>query len=215
VKQQADEKSLKPGLEYSILTAAYPLLTKRRAKILIGSFLVCCSLLIAAPSANAIPVLLIQTPPSEPANSGDGTIGSWLVGVVNNYNTAHGTAYPTFGIGSTPNLKVNLGDASPGSGYPGFGSGTLSINLNTGDFDYVVFHWGGDTGNSYQAYYLGNEADHSLYTFTAPGNNGLSFYSFYEPNGTQGVPEAGATAGLLGLGLFAIGAFKKSRSQQP
>jgi hypothetical protein len=132
---------------------------------------------------------------------------------IEDYNTANGTSYPT-SIDETPDIKVATGDAAP-SGYPDFGPDTLSITLPVGDYNYLFFHWGGGAGGgTAELWYLGECPDDATAEFTAPTGNGLSFYSFYDPNGTTPVPDGGSMIALIGLGLIAT-AFAVRHAKSP
>jgi len=141
---------------------------------------------------------------SPPSDDGDGTIQTWLTGLINNYNMDNGASLPTSGVGAHPDLKVDTGGSAP-SGYPTFGSGTLSITLPTDDYSYVVLHWGGSGGGVYQAFDLLTISETSD-IFNAPGNNGLSSYAFYGP--LSSVPEPDKLL-LIGAGLVGLAVFRK------
>lgn len=98
-------------------------------------------LLLCSSQAWANPIPLGQS--TTLANSGDGTIQNWLKQVVTDYNTTNGTSLPTDVIGEHPDLKVVKGDSAP-AGYPTFEEGTLSIELPTDQYYYLVLHWGGN-----------------------------------------------------------------------
>jgi hypothetical protein len=155
----------------------------------------------------ATPIPLITDPAySQPANSGDNTIQSWLVGLITAYNSENSLSLPTDGIGAVPDLKVDKNFSAPFP-YPPFGNDTLSINLPLNEYDYLVFHWGGSGGGTYEAFDLMTDRQLS-YTFPAPGQNGLSWYSFYRP--ATSVPEPG-TLMLLGFGLLALWAVSRRK----
>jgi hypothetical protein len=139
-----------------------------------------------------------------PSNDGDGTIQAWLIGLINDYNSANGTNLPTNVVGATPDLKVVSGDTPP-SPYPSFGANTLSITLPGDTYDYLVLRWGGPGGGVYQPFQLITFPEVSD-TFLAPGQNGLSSYAFYGP--TPSVPEPYAML-LLGAGLVGLIGFRR------
>ena len=157
--------------------------------------------LLLSVSASATPITLNGGVAPQPSNAGDGTIQAWLIQAINNYNTAHGTNLSTASVGSHPDIKVNQADIPP-TGYPSFGAGTLSITLPANLNQYLVFHWGGPGGGVYQAFDLTTIPETSD-TFTAPGRNGLSFYSFYGQASPAPVPEPGTMA-LLGSGILGL-----------
>jgi len=156
--------------------------------------------------ASATPIALNSGVAPQPANAGDATIQAWLIQVINNYNTAHGTHLPVAPVTPHPDLKVNQGTTPPPR-YPPFGANTLSITLPANLNEYLVLHWGGPRGGVYQAFDLTTIPETSD-TFFAPGHNGLSFYSFY---GTVApVPEPGTLA-LLGSGLLSAAGLLRRR----
>jgi len=157
-------------------------------------------LAVGAMSSSAIPIQLAYGPVNtQPANQGQATVEAWLASVVTSYNSLTSSSLPAPGLEV---FRVNTGDAAP-VGYPSFGSGLLSLDFPAGDFSYLVLHWGGNPSlNTTYACYLGNDGPGTTLTFNAPGQNGLSSYSVYHP--IPRVPDAGATALLLGLGLGAL-----------
>jgi hypothetical protein len=142
----------------------------------------------------------------QPGNSGQGTIQTWLAGLVTAYDTAHPTAHlPAPG---DEVFRVNHSGGSPSappagySTFPTFGSGVLSITLPMGDFDYVALHWGGSGGGVYQAYYVGDDRSGSL-EFSAPGDNGLSWYDTFGP--IAAVPEPTTLFSAAMVLVFPVG----------
>jgi hypothetical protein len=144
---------------------------------------------------------------SSPANSGTGTVQTWLDGLISSYNGANNPDLP-YPVGNEA-FRVNQGDATAPTGYPTFGANILSITLPGGSYNYVVLHWGGSGGGVYQAYFVG--ADTGSDTFNAPSHNGLSWYDTFTP--VTAVPEPTtmiAGAGALGLALLGIGRGRRS-----
>jgi hypothetical protein len=156
----------------------------------------------------ATPIELASVPFSDLGDAGDGTVQAWLIATIQSYNTAHGTDLPTAPVGAHPDIKVNTGDSAP-PGYPSFGSNTLSITLPGNLNDYLVFHWGGPGGGTFQAFDLTTTPEASD-TFTAPDKYGLSFYSFYGEGDSASVPEP-ATMLLLGSGLLGLAAYGRKK----
>jgi len=157
----------------------------------------------------ATPILLPD--PGQPSNAGDGTIQTWLIASINLYNTTHDPDLSTNSVGAHPDIKVIPGGSAP-SGYPTFPippPATLTITLPGNLNDYLVFHWGGAGGGVYQAFDLTTIPEESD-TFTAPGQNGLSFYSFYGSDPVAQVPEP-ATMFLLGSGLIGLAGYGRKK----
>lgn len=164
------------------------------------------AVLLLSLCASATPITLNGGVPPQPASAGDAAIQAWLIQSITDYNTAHGTNLSTASVGAHPDVKVNQGDTPP-PGYPSFGANTLTITLPANLNQYLVLHWGGQSGGVYQAFDLTTIPETSD-TFTAPGQNGLSFYSFY---GTvEPVPEPGTLA-LLGSGLVGAAGMLRRR----
>jgi hypothetical protein len=166
------------------------------------------AILALAISVSATPIALTTSLTLPPANAGDGTIQTWLIGVINTYNTVHGTSLSTAVVGSHPDVKVNQGGSAP-SGYPTFGAGLLSIDLPANLNDYLVLHWGGSGGGVYQAFDL-TTIPETLDTFNAPGRNGLSSYSFYGEAIRPPVPEP-STLLTLGSGILGLAGLARKR----
>jgi hypothetical protein len=154
----------------------------------------------------ATPVQLPSSP--QPSNAGDGTIQTWLIAMITDYNTTHDPDLPTAPVGATPDIKVNQNDTPP-SGYPSFGAGITSITLPGNLNDYLVLHWGGPGGGTFQAFDLTTTPEVSD-IFTAPGQNGLSSYAFYGEGESAPVPEP-ATMLLLGSGLIGLAAYGRKK----
>ena len=150
----------------------------------------------------ATPILISDG--SKPASSGDPQIQAWLISLINLYNKAKDPDLPQAVVGNSPDIKVNTGDEAP-DGYPDFGNSTNKITLPVNLNDYLVIHWGGQGGGSYQAFYLPlNPLDSvKTYEFSTP-QNGLSFYSFYGSHPSISIPEP-MTLLLLGVGLVGLG----------
>jgi len=144
---------------------------------------------------------------TSPANAGDGTIRTWLIGLINGYNTTNSTALPTSGVGALPDIKMDTGAPAQGS-FPSFIDDTLSITLPADLDSYLVLHWGGQGGGVFQAFDLSTMPE--LYdSFNAPGQNGLSSYAFYHQE-SDPVPEPG-TIMLLGAGFLGLAIYSKRR----
>lgn len=156
--------------------------------------------LCLAPAVVAVPISIPLDQNDFPP-FGDPQVVAPLNAAIAAYNLANGTSLPE-SIDATPDIKVNTNDAAP-VGYPQFPDDTLSITLPVGDYNYVFFHWGGPGGGTAELYYLGDLADGTTETFNAPSQNGLSFYSFYDPNGNTPVPDSGSAIALFGAGMMA------------
>lgn len=160
--------------------------------------------LLASLSSYAGPIALNIGGSPQPANSGQGTIEAWMLGLVTTYNAAPSPDLPAPGVEA---FRVNKGDIPP-LGFPSFGNDALSISIPTGVYQYVALHWGGQGGGVYQAYYIGDFGTDTSYTFNAPGQNGLSWYDGFllienPPPGPK-VPDSGASLSLLGIALAAL-----------
>ena len=169
------------------------------------------ALVLLSFQAWATPTELASVPFGDVGNAGDGTIQAWLIAVIGNYNTTHDPDLPTGSVGATPDVKVITDGPSPGDPpYPTFGAGTLTINLPGNLNDYLVLHWGGSGGGTFQAFDL-TTIPEVLDTFNAPGQNGLSFYSFYgDGNGNAPIPEP-ATMLLLSSGLIGLAGYGRKK----
>jgi hypothetical protein len=102
-----------------------------------------------------------------------------------------------------PPDPTDLQSVYSGSGPVGaIAANVENINLSTPYYDtlqgllYVVLHWGGAGGGSYQAYYLGGEGGRVY----AP--SGAS--SAYSLSSARYVPDGGATVMLLGAAFSVI-----------
>jgi len=169
------------------------------------------ALVLLSFQAWATPTELASVPFGDVGNAGDGTIQAWLIAVIGNYNVTHDPDLPTGSVGATPDVKVNQGD-SPPLGYPSFGDDTVSITLPGNLNDYLVLHWGGSGGGTLQAFDLTTIPEVSD-TFNAPGQNSLSFYSFYGDGNGDGqtpIPEP-ATMLLLGSGLIGLAGYGRKK----
>ncbi|OGP89063.1 MAG: hypothetical protein A2156_12750 [Deltaproteobacteria bacterium RBG_16_48_10] len=156
----------------------------------------------------ATPIQLASVPFSDLGNAGDGTVQTWLIAMITAYNTTHDPDLPTDSVGAHPDIKVIQGGFPP-PGYPSFGEDTLSIALPGNLNDYLVLHWGGPGGGTFQAFDLTTTPEVSD-IFTAPGRNGLSFYSFYGEGESAPIPEP-ATMLLLGSGLIGLVGYAKKK----
>jgi hypothetical protein len=166
----------------------------------------------AATQVGAVQITINSGVAPQPDNSGDGTIEAWLAAGVTSYNTANDPDLPAPG---DQIFRVNQDDAAP-TGFPTFGDDVLSITIPTGEYNYVAFHWGGSGGGTYQSFYIGDigGAVPATINFPAPGRNGLSWYALFDPTDDGGgpiegsVPDAGATALMLGLGTMGLAFFR-------
>ena len=165
------------------------------------------SLVLFSSQGWATPILLPD--PGQPSNAGDGTIQTWLIASINLYNTTHDPDLSMDSVGAHPDIKVVVGDSTAPPGYPTFPADTLSITLPGNLNDYLVLHWGGEGGGVYQAFDL-TSIPEEWDTFTAPGRNGLSFYSFYGGESSAKVPEP-ATMLLLGSGLIGLAGYGRKK----
>jgi hypothetical protein len=184
-------------------------------------------------AANAVPILITGLDITQFPSFADDNVQTGVNAGIAAWNAANDPDLPTAGIGATPDVKLNSGDAV--SGFPSFGANTLSITLPMGDYNYVFLHWGGPNDDvnykNPQLYYVGDET--GSYSFNAPIHTipaqyftsgpkagqlksaaeekqyGLSFYSYYSeipnlPPPTTSVPDAGSNLGLLGLGMLGV-----------
>lgn len=160
--------------------------------------------LLAAANTQAIQITINNGSGAQPGSSGAATIASWLQTDVTAYNVANNPDLPT-PVGAEQ-FRVNQGDATAPTGYPTFGANVLSITLPTAGYDYIALHWGGSGGGVYQSFYVGSigGATPATITFQAPGRNGLSWYDTFHPTTNTNVPDGGASAALLGLGLTGV-----------
>ena len=154
---------------------------------------------------------------SQPSNSGDHTINSWLSTLVSNYNgIPSNTDLPI--PDSSYSYKVGNGNSGAPSGYPNYGAGATSIIIPTGGYDYVVLHWGqGQTAYPFQAYYIGTDQDLLAGSVTLNNNqNGLSDYYLFGPTPpTSSVPEPSTiVAGVLLLLPLSVGVLRVVRKKQ-
>ena len=103
---------------------------------------------------------------------------------------------PQLGLATTTGYKDVAKDIF------GFISPTFS---NTGGYDWVVAKYGQDA----EVFYIG-EYTGSITLSNQTGNrNGLSGYTLYNP---AGVPDGGATAALIGIGLTGLGLMRRKQS---
>lgn len=165
-------------------------------------------------SSQAAPTRITTLDLSKFPSFGDGNVQTGITDAITSWNASHNPDLPTYGIGATPDVKLNQGDSV--SGFPSFAANTLSITLPMGDYNYVFLHWGGpDADADYlnpELYYVGDET--SSVTFNAPVHHvpavyftsgpkngqiktpaqdkqyGLSFYSFYSFQPVVPVPPS-------------------------
>jgi hypothetical protein len=148
---------------------------------------------------------------SQPSNAGDGAIQTWLISLINAYNTTHNPDLSSASVGAHPDMKVEQEISAP-TGYPSFRADTLTITLPGNLNDYLVLHWGGSGGGTFQAFYLPVDTAEAWDVFTAPGQNGLSSYAFYGSRPTS-VPEP-STVLLLGAAIVGFVVFLKLRRKK-
>ena len=152
---------------------------------------------------------------NQPSNSGN-AIAPWVSSLVSAYNNTPNTV----DLPAPTSLAFKVEGSSP-AGYPSITADMLTIIIPTGAYDYVAFHWGnGQSGNqAYQLFYIGGAADVNAgaVTFTAPAQNGLSWYSLWGPtpnNTVAVVPEASTwIAGALLMLPLGISAFRFARQR--
>ena len=148
----------------------------------------------------ATPITLVGSDDRAPSNSGESTINTWLNNIISDYNKDNHTSLPT---NVTTDFRVNSGSSAP-SGYPSFGSNTLTLDIPA-NYAYLVVHWGGSGGGTYQAYYLTGTTGSITLTNS---KYGLSWYEFYGPSNSTSTPEP-ATMILLGSGLAGVVVYRK------
>lgn len=148
--------------------------------------------------------------------SGEGSVETWLANLVLDYNNSNPVLDPDLPAPGNQLFGVNQGDPAP-AGFPTFGDDVTSISIPTGAFDYVVFHWGGQGGGNYEAFYIGSiggaPSNPEVFdtTVTTRGG-GLSWYRLYHytPNDPR-IPDSGTSLALLGAGLLGLAAFRRQR----
>ncbi|MFT3868681.1 MAG: VPDSG-CTERM sorting domain-containing protein [Nibricoccus sp.] len=163
----------------------------------------------------ADPIQIAYSPvTTQPANNGDDTVKQWAITSIATFNTMGypGAPVPT-DVGSTT-VKVNQGDAINPLGSA-FGSNVYSITLNLTGYQYIVLSWGGsdvpdDRGTADYLYYVNGTGSWTFFNShdgatgdgaPALASGDVSSITAYGNN----VPDSGATVGLLGLGLIAVG----------
>lgn len=184
-------------------------------------------------TANATPTLITTLDLGNFPSFGDRNVQSGIQSALASWNLSQDPDLPTYGIGATPDIKVEQEDHV--RGFPSFDDDTLSLTLPMGDYNYVFLHWGGpDADESYknpELYYVGGESGGIV--FTAPVRQipavyytsgpkkgqvktpaqekqyGLSFYSYYSaapplPEPSLAVPDEGSNAVLLGVGFLGL-----------
>ena len=87
--------------------------------------------------------------------------------------------------------------------------GTTAIgSINVSGYDYLIGKYDGPQGGGY-VWYVGNLTGSQTIpfdsTFTTEGSYGLSHYTLFKAAPGTGVPDGGATAALLGLGMLGLG----------
>ncbi len=153
------------------------------------SALLCSILALGLSASQAIGSIELNNSP-QPGNQGQGTIESWLSGIITTYN---GVNEPDLPAPGSQVFRVNKTGGSPDtpppaySSFPVFGEDKLSIEVPTSGFNYIVLHWGGQGGGTTEAFYIGDETNPLV--FGAPGKNGLSSYSLFGTRTTTVVPE--------------------------
>jgi hypothetical protein len=196
---------------------------KLRAVILTGTAIV----IALTSSANTLPsnitmdgsapvVSIWKNASSELGNFGANTVTSWLEDDIEAYSLYSGIGLPELKEEVSPTLSTGKSLWSPTSDG-------VSFNVQ-GAYDYVVLHWGGgenskdknnaksggsdkNNGGGIQAYYLGG-INLSGVVFEAPDKYGFSGARFYRGECRQ-VPDAGTTAGLLGIALAGLAAWSR------
>jgi len=136
-------------------------------------------------------------------NNNPGSNLSFLNGVINNWN----------GVPKSPLMgAAHLTGFAEASGFSGNPDRTFGFTGVTGNFDYVVLHFGngqagGSPGGWWQAFFIGG-ADISTLTFSVPTVNdasvgGISSARFFDDVGVK-VPDGGMTLILLGVALSGL-----------
>lgn len=184
-------------------------------------------------TANAVPTLITTLNLGHFPSFGDGNVQSGIRSALELWNLSNDPDLPTYGIGATPDVKVEQEDRV--TGFPSFAENTLSLTLPMGDYNYVFLHWGGpdedETYKNPELYYVGGESGGLV--FTAPVRHipavyytsgskkgqvktpakdksyGLSFYSYYSaiptvPETSLAVPDDGSNAVLMGVGFIGL-----------
>lgn len=180
--------------------------SKMNKKSLLGLSL--AVLAAASASASRIELATITANDITPGNGlGKDNVEDWLASLVGSYNAANNPDLPAPG---DEIVSVNTDDSAPAP-YPTFPDDTNSISIPTGDYNYVVFHWGGGAGGGkLQAFYIGGSALSSE-VFDTP-NRGLSFYRLYGPIANDPIPDSGATLAFLGAGLIGLAAISRRKA---
>ncbi|MCE5242234.1 MAG: PEP-CTERM sorting domain-containing protein [Syntrophobacteraceae bacterium] len=174
---------------------------KSSRSVLLNVFLAAAFLIFFSCPAGATPISLMDDDDATFRNAGRGSIARWLNQLIEDYNTENHQALPT-DVSSV--FRVEPRTDAP-SGYPSFGSRTLSIDIPA-NYNYLVLHWGGNKGENYEAYDLIGLS--GTMTFSNP-KYGLSWYEFFgSPNTTSAVPEP-ATLLLIGSGLAGLVIFRR------
>jgi hypothetical protein len=136
-----------------------------------------------------------------PRNDGEATIENWVGQLVTAYDTANNPDLPVPGL-----EDFRVGNDAP-VGWPSIKSGVKDITLPTGQYDYVVLHWGGGA-DVLQAFYIGSigGAPEPTYEFKSPNGKGLSWYDAFhqEPQKDPQIPDGGNSMILLGLTFLGL-----------
>ena len=174
-----------------------------------------------ASTANALPLKIAYDPvKTQPNNNGDATLKNWATASIDAYIANQYPGYqqlPDLGDLEFKITKGGGGDIGPiPAGWPGFGSNVSQITLPLGAFQYVILSWGGtsipgDHGTADILYYIGGTSGN--YTFTREnargGLSGVSVFGRVPTPGPHSAPDAGGSAGLLGLSLLTLAALRR------
>ncbi len=158
------------------------------------------ALLLSAATAFAVPIDINPTN-SVPANTGSGTVTTWLNGLITTYNGANNPDLP-----SPATLSFDSNDDPAMPGYPA-NTGT-AIAMPMGTYEYLVLKWGGGfQPGTFGAYYIGGMT--GTWTFNSPNDRDLSGYRLYDASTPPSVPEGGTGVMLLGAVLGLLGMIRR------